>query len=349
MTNKKVLMLIGIIVSMISVTACKNNQKEISELEKIPITDNENFEIGNFPTYITEESESNSRKLSIDAYVEAGNLSGVAEYRLMIDQDKANAMVHDLVYTKYPNAVIDDTQPEGRNWNYRENDRVYVSFTVSDAGYVNYQDYKNDISTSMVDGEHLFEYGYITERVPSNMLIASEEAIKIAREFCESYSDLSFDAFNVTAANNADPTASGCYYIMMQAVYDGIPISTKYEGNGEGIKVLVLLSNAGIFAASGKIPLMPSKSKDIAAIVSLDTLVEKVQTEFALWSVGDAVKINRIALEYFPITNADETITLRPVWSFYCIDTKEETQGTVISNYVVSYFAEDGSFCGLYH
>lgn len=348
--KKKGLMLICMIVFMISVSACKNNQEEPSEsYGKIPIIDSENSEYSNFPAHITEEIVKNGKELRIDASVEVGDLAGVAEYRLMIDQDKVNAMVRDLVYTKYPDAVIDDSKPEGRNWNYRENDQFCVSLTVSDTGYVNYLDYENDLSTAMVDGEHLFEYGYITESVPTNMRITAEEAVKTAREFCENYSDLSFDAFNVTAADSKDEAASGCYYIMLQASCDGIPISTKHEGNDEGISVLVLLSNAGIFQVGGKIPLMPSKSRELEAIVSLDALVEKVQTEFGLWAVGEAVKINRIALEYFPIADLDGAITLRPAWSFYCMDTREETQGAVTLNYVVSYLAEDGSFCGLYY
>jgi hypothetical protein len=312
----------------------------------------------NTPKQINDIYTSRNKKLIIDAEVEISDLKNLAEVTLSLDESSLQELVDDIVFTEYPNAIEDTGESGERRWCYFENRKPLVELNVNDNGFVSYLNYTKDLSVSMIDGEHLFEYGYITKIMPPQMTITAEEANEVSASLLSMYSCLSYKSFNILAEGSTENSStSGCYYLLLQAFYEGIPISTKHETNETGVLAGALVSNDGLFQFYGTIPLKVVESKTIEQSIALDSTIAKLKSSFADFALGETINVNRIAFEYFPLSNKNGSISLRPVWSFYCTDTRTKLENSEISaglsevatKYISIYFADDGSFCGLYY
>lgn len=304
------------------------------------------------PTQIREDITINGKTLVIDAPVELGNISTVSEIKLVFSEDKLNEAVEKLIYSKYPNAIRDSSDPFVTCWVSTAEATHSVFFSADKAGQVSYIDRNRDLECNLCEVEHLLEDEFITGLTPTNMSLSTQEACEVAADFLADYSCFTFSPWNVLAANNDNYNASGYYYISMEAAFDGIPICHKFNPGEIGINAYALLSNEGIFQFEGLLLLEPVEIKPIEQIVQLDDIIGRIKENFSSVFSGELVEIDKISLEYMPEQIDDSSFCLRPAWCFSCIDTRTEsdTAGKGIEhklNWEYVFYADDGSFCGL--
>lgn len=228
---------------------------------------------------------------------------------------------------------------------------MLAACSVADNGFCSYLDVQRDLTCPYLDGEHILEYGFITEQIPPGLEITAEEAGEEAARFLEEYSCFSFRPWNILAGDRPSADArSGDYSVNLQALYEGIPVSVKGDTR---ISVNVLTAVDGIYHVQGLFPLKAAKTEPVEKLVSLDSVLKKYQTEFAAFSEGDAVEVHRIALEYIPEQAGEDSCTLIPVWTFACTESRMETydgqEQEIVTKYDYVYSAENGEFYNIYY
>lgn len=304
--------------------------------------------------HVSAEYSNKDKTLVIDADVGSPTPSDVPEVQLAVSDMYLSRMVEEYVSSKNENLneiFNDETIFSAAAF---DGDNLQLSFSVDKSGYVNYLDVQNDIQCTIHEIDHLYDDGFFTSLIPAGMSITSLDAAEIAARFLETYSCFSYQPWNVLAADAIDGS-QGCYYVFLQAKYDQIPIVQKSAANVPGINALVLVSSNGIFQFSGIIMLEPSQEKKVGKIVPLASVIQQFSDDFAKLAIGESISVTNISFCYISEVNNDGLILLKPAWCFNCIDTRtkmenwETNEGPIIKKYIVAYYAENGSFCGVYY
>ncbi len=343
---------IGIIFVILSLAACgkKDHESENNEVNFLsPETVQEKAQ-----SHITAENTSEGKNLYIDADVELGDLKELAETKILIDEETVQKFVDHLVRKQYPEVSEGKENSGERVWDYFENGQLIIACSLSENGFLNYLNVPEDLNCPYMDGEHIFEYGYMTDVMPPQMNLPAEEAAEQSGQFLNEYSCFSFRPWNILAGDQPDAdAASGCYYISMQAIYDGIPVSVKSEANAAGLSTTVVFSKNGIFQVQGSFLFQDYEKRKIEQIADFDSILKKFQLDFSTFSEGDTITVDRVSIEYFPEPSKENSYTLVPVWVFDCTDRRTEiNQGEeedIYLKYSYMYSAEDGSFYGIYY
>lgn len=302
--------------------------------------------------HVTEQNAYYEKDLYIDADVEVGDLAGISRVTLTVDEEMIQKFVDDMIRSKYPEVQETVSEESGdRQWDHAEGERTLATCMMAENGFFSYLDVQRNLNCPYLDGEHILEYGYVTEQLPPGLEITAEEAGEEASRFLEAYSCFSFRPWNILAGDRPSAYArSGCYSIDLQAVYKGIPILVK---GGTRISATVFIAGDGIFEVQGVFPLKEDKTEPIEKLISLDSVLKKFQTEFAAFSEGDAIRVNRIALEYIPEQTGADSYTLHPVWTFACAESRVETydgqEQEIVAKYDYVYSAESGDFYSIYY
>lgn len=300
---------------------------------------------------IKDEVTINGKALIIDAPVELGNILEVSEIQLSFSEERLSRIVDDLIYSKYPNAIKDNSDPYVTNWISSPEAVLSAYLSAKKTGQVDYIDRSRDLECNLCETEHLLEDGFITELIPKGISLSAQAASEVATDFLTEYSCLDFTPWNILAANSNSST-SGYYYISMEASFNGIPICHKSNQGEAGINAYVLLSNEGIFQFGGMLLLEPVEIKSIEQLVPLCEIIGRIKENFSLIFSGDRIEIDKIALKYMPEQTSENTFCLRPAWCFSCTenrtnsDVNGKTEETKLRwEYV--FYADDGSFCSL--
>ena len=337
--------IIAIFVVIFCLTSCgkiKENKKEAEVcLHSLEMIRQETL------AHVARRNTSEDKELYIDADVEIGELSNLSEVNLSVDEEKAQAFIDDLIISRYPKACEQINLDGEKSWDYFENGQTLILCSLSDTGSFSYLDVPRNLNSPYLDGEHVFEYGYITQLRPPEIMQSAEEVAQEAKLLLESYSCFDYRVWNVLAGDKPFSDAiSGCYYLSMQPVYKGIPISVKGTSS---LSTAAVFSKEGIFQIQGIFTLQEVKTKEIEQIVSLDFVLEKLEKDFAVFSEGDKIRVKRIALEYVAEQGENDSYQLIPVWTFECVDSRMEQMQEMTLRYSYMYSAENGKFYGLYY
>lgn len=304
---------------------------------------------------VTDSDYRGEKKLLIDADVELGDLERLSEITIKTDKKYVHKFINEQIKSKYPEISEDKDEIGNRIWNCEKDGQLLLSCTVESDGLLHYVDVLKDVNTPYLDaGEHILEYGYITELDAPGVGLSANEAAEASVSYLEKYSSFDFRPWNILAGdcpNEIEKT--GYYSISMQPMYEGMPVSVKSDPTMPGLSTTIVYSGDGIFQIHGAFMFSVSDSVKIERIVSLDSVLENFKSNFAAFSEGDSILVNRITLEYFPQVNGNSSYTLSPVWNIYCTDTRTEVidgkEKTISLNYNYLYFAKDGELCGMYY
>lgn len=328
-------------------------QKTDAALTETQKQDASEASASDFPDHITEETVLSGKTLRIDAETETHGFADAAEVTIAADEEKMRSLAEELLKLRYPEAPGFESAGE-EAWQYAENGNTVFEFAVSDSGGFYYMDIPDNINGVWLEMNHLFEYGYITEQVPDGLTLSAEEAAEEAGSFLENDSDFTFRPWNVLAIGGDEGSdRSGYYEISLQAYMDGIPVSVKGEANTRGFYAVARYSDTGLFSMEGFAPFSERERRVLEDTVSPEQIVEAFRGNFDFFCSGETLEVNRIYFEYYPADNGDGSYTLTPVWAFDCVDTRTELETyetePVVQRYSVLYYAEDGSFCGVYY
>lgn len=309
----------------------------------------------NTPDYVTASLSQDEKELIIDAEVTIGTTESLFEITVKSDEIQVQKFIEEQVKTKYPEISESVNEEEGnREWLYKENGQLQFFCSLSESGSIYCLDVLKDINTPYLDGEHLYEYEYLTELEAPGVTASSSEAAAPLSQFLSGYSSFDFQPWNILAGDRPDDNEkSGYYSISMQPVYQGLPIALVHDSVIPWFSTTVLYSSEGIFSIHGIFLISTSETSEFEKIVSLDSVLEKFKTSFSAFALGDTVSVTRITLEYFPEINTDGSYTLSPVWSIYCNDTRTEIindeEKKIALQYSCLYYAENGELCGVYY
>lgn len=305
--------------------------------------------------HVTDRAYQDEKNLVIDADVEIGELEELTEITIRIDEERVQKFINEQIKVEYPEISEDMDETEGRKWSYEKDGQLLLSCTLTETSVTNYVDVLKDVNAPYLDdGEHILEYGYITELNAPGVGLSAEEAAEAAAQCLAEYSSFVFQPWNILAGDRPDESEKAGYYaISMQPVYEGIPVSVKNDSTIPGLSTTVMYSEDGIFQIQGAFMFSVSNNVEIEKIVSLDSVLEKFKSNFSAFAAGDNISVNRITFEYFPQMNDDYSYTLSPVWNFYCSDTRTEVingeEQEISLRYSYLYFAENGELCGMYY
>lgn len=304
---------------------------------------------------VTDSACQGEKNLLIDADVELGDMGRLFEITVKSDEKYVHKFINEQIKPKYPEISEDKDETGSRMWNCEKDGQLLLSCTVESDGVLHYVDVLKDVNTPYLDaGEHILEYGYITELDAPGVGLSAREAAEVSASYLEEYSSFDFRPWNILAGDRPDEIEkTGYYFISMQPMYEGVPVSVKRDSTMPGFSTTIAYAGDGIFQIHGAFMFSVSDSIKIERIVSLDSVLEKFKSNFAAFSEGDSISVNRITLEYFPQVNGNSSYTLLPVWNIYCTDTRTEEidgkENTILLHYSYLYFAKDGELCGIYY
>ncbi len=339
--------------SLLTVTACGRSEgtaaRVSAELQDVKNAAAETV------THVTDSIVQDEKNLVIDADVELGAWEKLSEITIRVDEEAVQKFINRQIVSEYPEIEESRDENGSRKWNYERDGQILMSCTLEDNGGLYYVDVRKDRNCMYLDaGEHILEYGYITElEAPGVGLTAVEAAEEVAR-YLKEYSPFDFRAWNILAEDRpAEGDKSGYYSVSMQPVYGGIPVSVKNDPETPGLSTTAAYSSEGIFQFQGAFLFSVSEGKEIEKMVPFSAVLDKFKSEFAVFAGGNHIAVNRITFEYFPQMDKSGSYTLSPVWSFYCTDTRTEViddaEKEITLRYSCMYFAEDGELCGVYY
>lgn len=305
--------------------------------------------------HITDSVYQDEKELMIDADVDVGDLERLFEITIKMDKEYVQKFINKQIKSEYPEITEDKDENGNRVWRYERDGQLLMSCKVENGGVLYYVDVLNDVNAPYLDeGEHILEYGYITEFDAPDVGLSAEKAAEKAVSYLEEYSSVTFIPWNILAGDRPDEKGkSGYYSISMQPVCEGIPVSVNSDSVAQGFSTTVSYSKDGIFQIQGAFMFSALDSVEIERIVSLNSVMKQLKSSVAAFSEGDVISVNYITLEYFPKMNSDGSYTLSPVWDFYCTDTRTELidggEKEISLRYNYLYFAEDGELCGIYY
>lgn len=350
MKRKRFYILISL--TIFTLTGCGNSKETISEAS-MDLQDTKTV-LANTADHIIASLSQDDKQLIIDADIIAGETDTLFEITVKTDENQVQKFISEQVLTKYPEIKEKAGENGSRDWSYSVDEQLQFSCTLDEDGTLGYLDVSKDINAPFLDGDHVYEYGYITELgVPGADMSASETAKKITL-FLAEYSAFDFQPWNILAVDSPDNSEkSGYYSVSMQPVYKGLPISIKHDSAVPWFSTTISYSSEGIFSIQGLFLLSESKSTELKKIVSLDSILEKFKASFSAFACGDTISVTRVMLEYFSQMNEDGSYTLTPVWNIYCNDSRTEVinneKKEILLRYNNLYYAEDGELCGVYY
>lgn len=324
------LVLIGQIVLMM--TACKNSTSDEANSPSIQ------FNIEQVETTNGEESESTDKTPKAQP-------EQTAIYKVVLEQDEetASLMATNLVAELY-DADHTDT------WTWNANDFT-TYYHIDDGWMMSYGDSTRSTgSGAIVDDDlaHMSEFGYITSITPNLLDFDAMSASDQACEFLKPYSSqFTFQPFRTLAGNvPGDEQTAGYYEVHLQACYDGIPICIYSDVTP--INATVCVGQKGVFQCEGNFLYREVSREEIANAVSESEVANQLKESYLSISDDTNVEINNIQLQYVFSDNQDGTYTLEPVWAITGTASFTEGGTEYTRSVAYLYYAEDGSFCGLY-
>lgn len=298
-------------------------------------------------------SNNSNKELIVDADLLIHSWDEIAEISIDTNEENQEKIIFDLLTSKYEN--VDELETaDYKEWKYNKDGVLLAKLSINKYGYLEYLDALNDRNGDYIDLDHILEYGYITNKLPSGILITVEEAIEEVKQKLQEYSDLSFEPWNALAIDGVKNTNQAGYYeILFQAYYNNIPISVKSDANSRGFYISADYGEDGIFSLDG--PLLFSKiaERELEQHIGLETILEKYIEKFDFFGDGEKIELNQIVLEYLPEYIGMGKYVLTPVWTLECVDIRNELEPyetePVVSRYNIMYYVENGEFCGLYY
>lgn len=290
--------------------------------------------------WLTATSVVADKSIEIKAPLPSFSPEDVRRVKLVRDEKEARALADELIVNKF-----DDYQLGEWSWSVIRDTNLVATYSCDKLWTTNYLDVENDQSGGLLlEREQLFK-DYITNIIPNGSNKTPSSAIDIACGFLNDHSDaLEFRAYNVLATED-DDLGKGYYTVETQGYYKGIPISRYCDLNTRSVGGTVHVGNNGIFSICALF-LLEEVSSEKVAIVDIEKVATKLCEQFYLLINLQDIKINDIDLEYFFLTNEDGSFTLKPVWCFN--GSGQQTDLDHRSDFSILFFAEDGSFCGVY-
>ncbi len=289
---------------------------------------------------LSSERNTGEKSLVIAAPVISYSPENIYRVNFVKDEEMAQALAEELIVKVYP----DYQHPALWNWNVVRNDTLVASFSCDNFWTSYYLDVANDQDGITLEEDQLFR-NFITEKVPAGSIHTSASAIDIACGFLNRYSnDIEFRAYNVLATEGKNGKA-GFFTVTTEGVYKGIPISRCSDITTRSVGGSIDIGNEGIFCISALFLLKEDFSENVP-IVDVEQVAYSLCDHFHLLTRMNDIQIEEIALQYYFCTNEDGTYSLRPVWCF--IGSGQQSDLAHRSNLSFLYFADDGSFCGVY-
>lgn len=288
---------------------------------------------------LTAKSISDDKSITIEASVIAYPPENVYRVNLVRDESEASELANELIMSRYT-----DYQESLWDWSVIRNNTLVAAFGCDDLWTTNYIDVENDQDGITLEEDQLLK-NFITEKIPAGSIHTPTSAIKIACDFINEHSEaLEFKAYNVMATEDEDSEA-GFYTVEVEGYYKGIPVSRHWDLTKRSAGGSIHVGNNGIFNVCAMF-LLKETSAENATIVDVEQVAATLCNHFHMLISMYDIQIDEISLEYFFWTNDDGTYTLKPVWCFS--GSGQQTGLDHRSDVSILYFAEDGSFCGIY-
>jgi len=342
----------GVMIAMVLTLAGYSVQAQSAaeeEAESAPVSSSRE----SIPSHVSGTQEKDGKTLTIEADVSASGIEHVKEATVVFDENLLGRFLNKVIGTEDHHAEEKENEFGVHYWTTGNDGLDGSVVSLEDIGSVEYIDWEQDRSLDVLeeDGTHMFEYGYMSEQIPSTMTISATEASEKAADFLKEYSCMDFQPWNILAWGD-EGMQDGYYEIGLQGVLDGIPVSVKCDSDMRPLRTTVCYADEGIFFLQGVFLLSEQESRTITELVPFDDVLANFRDAFPNLCEGEGVEVDAIRLEYFPQLAEDQTFLLKPVWCFACTGSREENyDGTVQeirSSYDVLYYAENGKPCGVY-
>lgn len=344
---------ISLILLVLLLTACENQKNvNISSAQNlIKVSTLKSYVGGSINDSVTVDNN----VLNIELVPNGKEVDELYEIRLKFDKHKSEEFLADIMFSENKEVIETYTEAGEHCWNSINNNQICAKCMISEDGDVEYSDIIHNLNCPYVDGEHIFEYGYITSEQPRDM---DKTAIEIAGEYGDSiaaYSCLSLGAWNALAGYEAE-LAEGCYNISFQAKYQDIPVTINLGAQRRKFSVEMVYAHNRMIQLQGPLFYSAAKEKQISQIVNPMQIIDSIKNDFTSYvaSENSTVVINSMELEYFPTEVGGGGYLLVPVWNLNCLDTRYETTQSNESqkielNYHCVYYAENGNLCGVFY